>query len=222
MMRAVLRTCLVIAVMATVTDAFGQARFIPDRTNGVGIAVEGSSRENGTGIAGIFTFTIDGRFDLGVGVEWGDYDPTAQSPELDSFAWGPHLAVALVRPEPQSPLGIEFFGSYAAGTFSGAALDENNLDLSGTTLVLGMEFYFKAMASPDFLLFPSLGLGYGKGTSELGGRYQEPVETEVEDLLVTITVGLQVHRWFTAVPRFMAFDGDVTWSLAVGLVSATN
>lgn len=197
----------------------GQSRFLDDQQCGLGLA---ASREAGEDVAtwrGTIVYTFGGRVDLSCGIGTARYDENGYGDDFSATFVSPGISVSVVRPTNSSILGVEVVAAHTHGSYSSATLDVNNLHMTSTGYNAGVEAYLRLASSQTLVVFPAIGVSFARVTSEIEDWYGDL--TEVEDTLLTASIGLLINKQMFIVPGYSRFNEVDSWGLSLGVVVPT-
>lgn len=222
MQRTAISIILVLAIATLASTAAAQNRYYLDGQNGISIGGTFQGGEDYTAFGAVVDFTVNGIFDLGVGLARASFDQDIYGPNFSSFEVSPYILVSLVRPSEISPVGFDLGFSYTSSTISGDVLDNNNEDMLSSGYNAGGEVYFNINSSPGLRIIPALSISYtsvkGKIEYDSGGSDEETVSG--------VSLGAEVsfflnHRVFI-VPAFRYFDESAAWGIKAGWTIPTS
>ena len=222
MKRILISVILSLSIAFVVSPAFSQNRYYLDGQNGISIAGTFQGGEDYTAFGAIVDFTVNGIFDLGVGLARASFDQDEYGPNFSSFEVSPYLLVSLVRPSGISSVGFDLGFSYGSSTSSGDVLDANNVDMLSSGYNAGGEVYFNINSSPGLRILPALSISYTSVTSKIESDYGGSEEETVSGVSMGAEVSFFLNHRVFIVPAFRYFEESAAWGIKAGWTIPTS
>ena len=201
------------ALMLGAGTGQAQNRYFQDGEHGISLQGGGLWSDGASGLAGVATLTIMGRFDLGVGYT----SPQSTSGVGYTYHWNeftPFLGVSLLRPQVDRPLGVDFTASYTTVKFSGVQASR----LGGDSKSAGVDLYFALRESNSVTILPRVGAAYVSANAWYKPEVDLPETSEtVESIMFGLELAFLIKNKFIIAPSVTSFDGIRTLSFMVGL-----
>ncbi|MCP4574130.1 MAG: hypothetical protein GY838_17350 [bacterium] len=199
-------------LILTTTPSLAQNRYFDDGANGITAQGGWVKGDEADGFGGAATLTFGGRFDVGVSYVTPEQE-LAPGINVDWRQISPRFAIALVRPEPRMPVGIDVAVSYTAIEFDGMMSDL----IGGNAQTVGLEFPGRFGGHPKLKIVPAFGIHYHMTESWRRNRVDDPKLTvDNNGPMISVEMALLFYERFLIVPGTSAFDGDTTWSITAG------
>lgn len=209
---------MIVALVAA--PAMAQMKFLDEGRSGFGLGVGLSSADGISGLGGGVVYTAAGRFDLGFNVTRLSLDDDLIGNDGSAVTLTPTITMGLVRPAGEQRLGLELGAAYETTTYDSDGLDALGWDMSSSGLTGMLSLYMRAVASPSLVMFPELSVGYVTGSMEIEDSFGDSVDEDVSEAVFGAGVSLFFNDRVRLTPSFMSIDGETTWGVTLGIVTA--
>lgn len=206
----------VVAVLLIGAAAHAQNRYYEDYANGISLQAGWVTADEAEGFGGAVALTLNGRFDVGV---------TYMTPETEvepgtTVDWQevtPRVGIALVRPRPRVPVGVDVVAGY--GFLSAGGMQQGLV--GGNSQTFGLDVYGCFGKGSHVRIMPTVGI-YRRQTEIWSRGYVEDPKQKmtVEGLMIGVELAFLFEEKFLIVPSTSTFEGDTTWAIMAGLALA--